>query len=1135
LRIIKTLFSKDSALLTLLFILGIAGLCLFQWKEQEVFPNASIDLSTSKADILRLAQGWATRIGYEKKPVIKSITFSDYDDSKTFLEYELGNKQANELMRNTIPVFYWYCSFRKPFDQETMNVTISPTGKLYYFDYSLPNDKKLPSINHKEAQEKAFVFVNEITGWQLPDCKLVDDDTTVRANRTDHNFTWEYQKTEWHNARLRAYVEFCGNKLTSFSWFLHRPEQWDRNYSTIRSKNELLESIASIFFYLLYPIAAFIFLRGVSNATVRWRFALTAGCVLTLISLLDNFNDFPSTLSYYSPESSFTAFVIKSIIYPLLGAPFFIMLAAILAGAGELVYRSLFPNKIALPKVFTSQGLRSREVLLGLIAGIAWFGVSLGYQICYYWIGKNFHFWCPLEVGNYQVLSSYCPWFSAVSLGTFASTNEEILYRILMLGLLKAVVRRYWLANLLQAAAWGFMHSNYPQQPCYARGLELTIEGMFDGWLLSRFGLLACVVSHYLFDAFQSVIPLFTAPTLLKLSAFFPFLPILIAIVYSFMLYSKNKSQDESLLNKATEIVALISAQIEVVQTDLTDIYKGLSHKVRWGLMCFTVFGLICYLIIGEKTYSIGETKDALRISREEAITSAKNYISDQHIDLKGYKIATSISNNFTSGGNGEAIQYIFEQIGFDRTKKLTDKIEHSFLWNISFIKPLTPSQYECVLDENGKLCALDVRKGEDEAGANLSQEEAQKIAENFLKTYRKVYCPFEFKDVSKTKRKNRTDYFFTFKVPPYKVGEADFQVTMNVIGDIPANIGHTWDVPDGWTWARTKQTKRQEISSIVTSAISTIEFVACVVWTIFLFKANRIRWKRAIFISTLLTIGIIVTWLNGLTGFFNSYHSTTPINTFYLTSIVTTMVGWVLLWGGASFGIAIALAAMNDNLKAKARKLLSVFTFIPQDVSTSKMYRDLWLDAIILALALESAGWFIGLASYFLDSKLSHEVGIASISSVAQIANVYFGPLIIGLELLAALLFTPLALGLGIAVCRLLRLTTFWRFCAFSIAGYILYNFGERYWQEFLIGFISCVVGSAVMWYSVVYILKRNVLTLFISLWIAGTYSFASELWKFGWPTFSMEFIFSCTFITYPFIYLLYLHTRIKKLKPST
>ena len=155
-------------------------------------------------------------------------------------------------MRSQIPIFYWECKFRKPFDQETMDMQISPNGKLVAFAYNIANDKKIPSIEHKEAQDKAFQFTRELTGWNEIDCKLVTDDTTAQINRTDYKFTWEYQKLEWHGAKLRTDVEIAGNTLKGFDHYLKRPETWDRNYATMRTKNMLLEAIASIFSSFLY-------------------------------------------------------------------------------------------------------------------------------------------------------------------------------------------------------------------------------------------------------------------------------------------------------------------------------------------------------------------------------------------------------------------------------------------------------------------------------------------------------------------------------------------------------------------------------------------------------------------------------------------------------------------------------------------------------------------------------------------------------------------------------------------------------------------------------------------------------------------------------------------------------------------
>ncbi len=1131
---IKKFFAKDSHVLIILFVLGITGIWLFLDKKDSVFPNASIDLTISKSDISKTADEWADRLDYDKKPLIKSITFNGYDDSKTFLEYELGNAQANELMHNTVPIFYWFCTYRKAFDQETLDIAVSPAGKLIYFEYDLPNDKKLPSIDHDEAQKRAFAFVKEINGWQEEDCKLIDDDETQRLNRIDHDFTWEYQKLDWHNAKLRAAVDLSGNKLTGFSYYLHRPQKWDRDYSTIRSKNNLLESIASIFYVLLYPTAAFIFLRGLSEGAIRWRFALTTGAVFTLIYLIEAFNNFPTLLISYSPESSLKAFIIKSTLSTVLYAPLLLMIVATMAGAGELVYSKLFPNKIALEKILTIPGLRSKEVFIGLIAGILWFAVGLGYQICYYGIGKQFHFWCPLEVNNYQVLSTYFPWFSAVDTGAFASGNEEILYRVLMLGLTKIVVRRFWLANFLQAVAWGFMHSTYPQQPCYARGLELTIEGVFDGWLLNRFGLLACIVAHYSFDAFYSIVPLLNASPAQALSACFPFAPIIIATFYSFFASRKQKPVDETLLNKTVVSPAPNFCPIDIIKANLEESYQALTKNIRWSLLTLIVFGFLIYLIIGDPTYDLGETSARLQATQDKAIQNAKEYLENSHIDINSYKVSTLIGNNFKSSREQEDLQYVYEQIGFDRTKKITEEIEHPFLWVVKFIKPLTPSEYDCYLDENGKIIALDITRDENEPGANLSQHKAQIIAENFLSTYCEQYSPFELKDASKTKRKNRTDYHFTFKVPKYKVGEADFEVSISTIGDIPANLSHSWDVPDKWTWERLKQTKLQEISVVIHSIFKTAVVIAAIIWIILLFKSNKIRWRKALFIATLLVIGFIIDRANELPEFFNSYDSTTPLNTFYVTYAIGHLVNLALVWGLAVFGIAVVLAGNSWDLKHRVKNLLVTLITIPQDKPLSKLYRDLWLDAILLTIAAQTAFWLINSIENPLILSIEHEVGIAAISPIADIVNKLFGPLGVATSLLWQVVFVVSASALIIAICRQLHLTTFWKVISCVVLVHALGDLGIRYWQDFVCSQLTFTTAAICCWIFIMHIARRNILALFLMPWIIQAYGITSEFWKFGYPTFYRELIISFVFLIYPFLYLLYLHTRIINSKSS-
>src|SRR5688572_13033469 len=97
--------------LLLLVVLGIAGICFFFAKFDESFPAASIDLRLTRAQIATEAEKWSSKLGYDTRSSIQSTVFSYDDDAKTFLEYELGQSRANELMRSQVPIWMWQTRF----------------------------------------------------------------------------------------------------------------------------------------------------------------------------------------------------------------------------------------------------------------------------------------------------------------------------------------------------------------------------------------------------------------------------------------------------------------------------------------------------------------------------------------------------------------------------------------------------------------------------------------------------------------------------------------------------------------------------------------------------------------------------------------------------------------------------------------------------------------------------------------------------------------------------------------------------------------------------------------------------------------------------------------------------------------
>src|SRR3989442_8156408 len=82
-----------------------------------------------------------------------------------------------------------------------------------------------------------------------------------------------------------------------------------------------------------------------------------------------------------------------------------------------------------------------------------------------------------------------------------ASTSEEFLFRLFAIPFLESVTRSRVLAVVLPAFSWSFLHSAYPQEPGYIRGIEVGIIGVVAGIVMLRWGILATLIWHYTVDA----------------------------------------------------------------------------------------------------------------------------------------------------------------------------------------------------------------------------------------------------------------------------------------------------------------------------------------------------------------------------------------------------------------------------------------------------------------------------------------------------------------------------------------------------------------------------------------------------------------------------------------------------------
>ena len=123
----------------------------------------------------------------------------------------------------------------------------------------------------------------------------------------------------------------------------------------------------------------------------------------------------------------------------------------------------------------------------------------------------------------------YFPWYQPLAEAFSAGILEEAMFRVIPIAGSTLLYRRFiaqgtaaetsvaqpawwWvvLTQLVQAVIFGAAHANYPAQPAYARLVELIVPSFAFAFLYLRYGLVAGMTLHWLYDVVWMALPIFT-------------------------------------------------------------------------------------------------------------------------------------------------------------------------------------------------------------------------------------------------------------------------------------------------------------------------------------------------------------------------------------------------------------------------------------------------------------------------------------------------------------------------------------------------------------------------------------------------------------------------------------------------
>jgi membrane protease YdiL (CAAX protease family) len=924
----ERLTGSDRRTLLLWIVFGILGAWFAHHYYFQAFPEASVDFKISRNEAQRRAQDFVQSLGEDVSGYQSTIVFDVDENAKTYLEREVGLKLANQLMSSELHIWFWDVRFFRPEQKEEYKVRVSPAGQIVAYEHIIEESKPAKSLSRDEAFAAAKKSLEEnlrtdLSAWEfLPE----EANSLQRPNRLDWSFTWERKGFRAKDAPYRLEARLQGNRIGGEQEYLQVPEVWTRNYQRLRSSNIFYNQIAVIPYGFLIGAALWLGISLTRQGKTSWGWPLKIGLLVAILFCLMQFNQWDTFRAEYDTHASYASFITMTLAKIFAGALGTGLMVTIVLPGGEPLYREAEPQRMQLYRAFSARGLRSKEFFCASTVGLALAAAHIGFIVAFYMIGSRFGVWAPQDVNYSESVNTTFPWIAGVAIGVMAATSEEFLFRLFAIPFLRKFTGSRILAVILPAFFWSFLHSAYPQEPGYIRGIEVGLIGIVAGLVMWRWGILATLTWHYTVDASLVGMLLIRSDNLyFKISGIVVGLAALAPLGFSGLSYLRRGHFEnvDDLLNNAEP-----SGAIELAR-HTAPAGEQVSGRIYDSLKVGTIGFLALSLVVGGllawrmKRAHIG---DNLKISSDMRATgrSADAVMREHGLDPSRYRKAAEMVDTTNPITN----EFLRRRMPIPEINRIYEQKVPGALWRVRYFRDSDPEEFAITVKADGATHAYRHTLPEAAKGASLAKEDARPLAETYLRTVKGMdLSQWRMVEANSDKRPNRIDHTFTWQenaaLDPENSPEAKdagdhayARMELQILGDEPANYRTYIKIPEDFVRQQQQQNLPRTLL-LVAEALLALGLVIALL--VFYFKSFRavpvsVPWRR---ISGWAGVGLLAAGLNfvlgrGLVGVLTKYSTEMPLHTFYGVVAVGIILVAMLLFGllVLLFGLAWHFAA---------------------------------------------------------------------------------------------------------------------------------------------------------------------------------------------------------------------------------
>ncbi|MBN2282190.1 MAG: CPBP family intramembrane metalloprotease [Candidatus Marinimicrobia bacterium] len=947
----EKLKKNDLLFISISFVIFLISL-IFSLKTHKIaFPGQSITFELSREEALQKADSLMTHLGIH--PVRfqhHAITFSYPEKTKIFIEKELGIKKSHTFFSKTFNIWQWSVRFFNDLEKEEVFINYTTSKELRYFEHTLPEEQAVNSVSDERAEQLARNFIASYTLNDLEKWQLKDKSTESKKARVDYSFTFKKNNVEIYGAHFEIEIVIKGNKVGHYREYLKLPEFWERNYQKLRSQNEITSLIAMVGLILLGISSAGFFIFFAIKHQINLKTGIIFGTITFSIYMISQLNTLPLSLYWYSTEKSLSNFYTDILISDIFSALLYSIAVFFLASSGDALYHSVFPQKISLLSSFSRQGMKTKEFFFGSVTGFTAAFLFIAFQIIFYWLAEKFGAWSPAQVTYSEILNTRFPWIYILFAGFIPAVTEEFCFRFYGIPLFKKFTHSKVFAILITALVWGFAHSNYPNQPFWIRGLEVSLFGIATGYILIRFGIAATLIWHYTVDAFLTFLMFCkTGKTSIILSSAIAASIALFFIIYTLFFYFKNKGflikphiegpKQETPENFETEEL------LETIPHVSNAVPPYSKHQVFMTLLITLVFFSALFIPLKKPGNYI-----KYQVPEQDVLATAKAFLNHQGFDPERFRTSMDIITDC----NSNCLKYIIDHTSIDSANFIASNyLPNLVSYKVRFFNENEKEEFHVYVHPmDNEVTGFNHVLEETAMSYNLPQELALIRVEQFIAEQDFDLADFDRVESYSETLPHRTDHTYIYESKPgYAANIADgrLRVSITVKGDELGSFQRWYKIPEKWEIDQNKESNLDSIRKILQFFLLPVLFLLLLLKYKHHFNFNCIPWKVLIIITSGLFIILFASNLLNIKHQMIYYNTTWSIKNFILSVILSNLLTaffnslllfLILLLGFAFYG-------SNDIIKDLKQSQSSGF-----DILLSSLVSALGLIAIFVLQA---------------------------------------------------------------------------------------------------------------------------------------------------------------------------------------